>query len=105
MWNVNINPIIIIRIPIMILNAENSVNITAIPKNIKLNPIRMVSAAVLKIGKIIKINPKIMDNIPPILFGSIFFSSKILLFPLFQGENIKNSKATSFYIKYISYTI
>ena len=61
-----------VRTPITILRAVNPLSTNAIPKNIKLTPIRMDNAAVLKIGKIIKINPKIMDNIPDILFGSIF---------------------------------
>lgn len=61
------------RIPTTILNALNPDSIIAIPKIIKLNPMRTVKNAVLKIGQIKKINPKIIDNIPDILFGSIFF--------------------------------
>jgi hypothetical protein len=64
MLNVNAAPTIIARIPIIILNAVNPLNINTIPRNIKLNPIRTVNANVLKTGQIIKINPKIMDNIP-----------------------------------------
>ena len=60
------------KIPIMMLNAENSVNIDAIPKNSKLTPIITDVTPELIIGKIIKINPKIMDNIPDILCDSIF---------------------------------
>ena len=64
MLNVNANPTIIARIPIIILNAVNPLNINTIPRNTKLNPIRTVNATELKIGQIIKINPKIMANIP-----------------------------------------
>ena len=73
MLNVNSNPKMIARIPIIILNAVNPANINAIPKNNKLIPIMMDTTPELKIGKIIKINPKIIDNIPDILCGSIFF--------------------------------
>ena len=73
MLNTNTSPTIMVRIPIIILTAENPDIINAIPKNTKLNPIIMDNAAVLKTGKIIKINPKSIDNIPDILFGSIFF--------------------------------
>ena len=69
----NSNPNMIARIPIIILMALNPVNITAIPKNIKLIPIMMDTTPELKNGKIIKINPKITDNIPDSLFGSIVF--------------------------------
>ena len=61
------------KIPITILLAVNPANINAIPKNSKLTPIIMETTPELKIGKIIKINPKIIDNIPDILFGSMFF--------------------------------
>ena len=77
--NMNKKPNIIARIPITILNAVNPVNIVAIPKNNKLTPIMMDTVAELTIGKIIKINPKIIDNIPDICFGSIFF---LLIFVL-----------------------
>jgi len=76
MLNTNTSPTIMVRIPIIILTAENPDIINAIPKNTKLNPIIMDNAAVLKTGKIIKSNPNIIDIIPDILFGSIFFSSK-----------------------------
>ena len=66
MLNTNTSPTMIARIPIMILTAENPDSINAIPKNTKLNPIRTDRNAVLKIGQIIKINPKIIDNIPDI---------------------------------------
>ena len=69
----NSNPNMIARIPIIILMALNPVNSAAIPKNIKLIPIMMDTTPELKNGKIIKINPKITDNIPDILFGSIVF--------------------------------
>ena len=72
----NNKPNMMARIPIMIFNAENSVSIEAIPKNTKLTPIMMDITPELKIGKIIKINPKIIDNIPDVLLASIFFSSK-----------------------------
>ena len=61
------------RIPTMIFNAENSVSIDAIPKNSKLTPIMMDTNPELKIGKIIKIKPKIMDSIPDDLLASMFF--------------------------------
>lgn len=61
------------KIPITILLAVNPANTNAIPKNSKLTPIIMETTPELKIGKIIKINPKIIDNIPDILFGSMFF--------------------------------
>ena len=73
MLNTNTSPTIMARIPIIILTAENPDIINAIPKNTKLNPIIMDNAAVLKTGKIIKSNPNIIDIIPDILFGSIFF--------------------------------
>ena len=66
MLNTNTNPTMMARIPTIILTAENSDNIKAKPKNIKLNPIKMDKNAVLKIGQIIKINPKIIDNNPEI---------------------------------------
>lgn len=71
--NVNSNPNMMAKIPITILLAVNPANINAIPKNSKLTPIIMETTPELKIGKIIKINPKIIDNIPDILFGSMFF--------------------------------
>ena len=55
-------PNMMARIPTMILNAENPASIDAIPKNSKLNPIRMDTTPELKIGQIIKINPNIIDN-------------------------------------------
>jgi hypothetical protein len=69
----NITPIMMARIPIMILKAVNPVRIIAIPKNIRLNPMKIDTVAVPKTGKIRKINPKIMASIPDVLFGSIFF--------------------------------
>lgn len=66
MLNTNTSPTRMARIPTIILIAENSDSINAIPKNTKLNPIKMDKNAVLKIGQIIKINPKIIDNIPDI---------------------------------------
>lgn len=76
MLNINNNPNMIARIPTITLNAENPDNKDAIPKNTKLTPISMETNPVLIIGKIIKINPKIMDNIPAILFCSMFFPPK-----------------------------
>lgn len=73
MLNMNISPTIMARIPIMILNAVNPDTTNAIPKNTKLNPMNMDNVAVLSTGQIIKINPKIIDNIPASLFGSMFF--------------------------------
>ena len=80
MLNVNSNPNIMARIPIMILLAVNPASINVIPKKNKLTPIMMDTTPELKIGKIIKINPKIMDNIPDILFGSIFFPPNFVVF-------------------------
>lgn len=73
MLNMNLSPTIMARIPIMILNAVNPDTTNAIPKNTKLNPMNMDNVAVLSTGQIIKINPKIIDNIPASLFGSMFF--------------------------------
>ena len=80
MLNMNIKPHMMARIPITIFTAEKSISIDAIPKNSKLIPIKTDTNPVLKIGKIIKINPKIIDNIPDILFDSIFFSTKNLFY-------------------------
>ena len=77
MLNTNTKPTRMARIPTIMLSAENSDSINAIPKKIKLNPIKMDKNAVLKIGQIKKINPKIIDNIPDILFDSICFPPKI----------------------------
>ena len=74
MLNINNNPNMIARIPTITLNAENPDNKDAIPKNTKLTPISMETNPVLITGKIIKINPKIMDNIVP-----CFFLLKIVL--------------------------
>ena len=71
------------RIPIITLNAENPASIDIIPKSSKLIPIIIDTAPELKIGKIIKINPKIMDNIPVACLDSIFFL-QILMKSLFQ---------------------
>lgn len=68
----------IARIPTITLNAENPDNKDAIPKNTKLTPISMETNPVLIIGKIIKINPKIMDSIPVILLDSMFFPPFLL---------------------------
>ncbi len=73
MLNMNNKPNMMARIPIIILNAENPARIDAIPRNSKLTPIRMDTNPELKIGKIIKINPKIIDSIPDALLASIFF--------------------------------
>ena len=104
MLNVNSNPNIMARIPIMILLAVNPASINVIPKKNKLTPIMMDTTPELKIGKIIKINPKIMDNIPDILimdnipdilFGSIFFPPNFVVFT-FSSENYKIQKAICF---------
>ncbi len=86
MLNANTSPTMMDRIPITILTAVNPVSINIIPKNTKLIPMRMDNAAVLKIGKIMKINPKITDNIPDILFDSMFFSSKICRIHFFKRK-------------------
>ena len=88
MLNMNNKPNMIARIPIITLNAENSVNIDAIPKNTKLIPIMMDTNPELKTGQIIKINPKIMDNIPATLLDSMFFPPNFVN-SLFQVKNIK----------------
>ena len=82
--NANTTPTIIDSIPIIILNAVNPAKINIIPKNIKLTPMRRDNAAVPNIGKIIKINPKIRDNIPDILFDSIFFPPNFVIFRFFN---------------------
>ena len=66
MLNMNSKPNMIDRIPIMMLGAENPASIAAITKNTKLIPIMIDTTPELKIGQIIKINPKIIDNIPDI---------------------------------------
>ena len=71
-------------IPTIILNAVNPDTINITPKNIKLIPITRENATVVKKGKIIKINPKIIDNIPDILFNSIFFPPKICYIHFFK---------------------
>ena len=73
MLNMNNRPNMIARIPITILNPENPVSMDAIPKNSKLIPIMMDTVPELNNGNIIKINPKIIDNIPDVLFVSMFF--------------------------------
>ena len=73
MLDANINPTIMAIIPTTIFIPLNPASINAIPKKIRLIPMKIETNAVLKIGQIIKINPKIMDNIPDILVGSIFF--------------------------------
>jgi len=80
MLNINSKPNIMARIPIIIFNPENPVNIDAIPKNSKLTPIIMDTTPELKIGQIMKINPKIMDNIPDVLFCSMFFPPNFVMF-------------------------
>ena len=80
MLNMNSKPKMIARIPTIMLKAENSVSIDAIPKNSKLTPIMTDTNPELRIGKIMKINPKIMDSIPDTLLGSMFFSSKFFVF-------------------------
>ena len=72
------------RIPITTLNAENPENSDAIPKNTKLSPIMMDTNPVLIIGKIMKINPNIIDNIPAILFDSMLSPPKNYFFHFFK---------------------
>ena len=105
MLNVNSNPNIMARIPIMILLAVNPASINVIPKKNKLIPIMIDTTPELKTGKIIKINPKIMDNIPDILIGSIVFPPNFFMFT-FSSEKYKNSKSnTLFRILFIIYVI
>ena len=80
----NNKPNMTATIPIMIFIAEKFISIDAIPKNTKLNPIRIDTSPELKIGKIIKINPKIIDNIPDTLLISMDFPSRILLCSLLK---------------------
>ena len=75
MLNMNNKPNMMARTPIITFSAENSVSIDAIPKNNKLTPIRMDTIPELIIGKIIKINPQIIDINPDDLLASIFSSS------------------------------
>ena len=84
----------------MILNAENPDRIAAIPKNTKLTPIRIDTNPVLKIGKIIKINPKIMDNIPADLLASIFFPPYFIM-STFSSERFNKSKSDLIHIIFI----
>ena len=49
-----------------IFHSENPLITEAKPKNNKLNPTIMDIVSALKIGKIIKINPSIMNKIPNI---------------------------------------
>lgn len=65
------------RIPTIIFRAVNPARINTIPNSIKLIPKRMDTVIVPEIGKIIKINPKIIASIPDILFDSIIFPPKI----------------------------
>ena len=84
-----------VRIPIMIFCATNPFSIAIIPKNTKLTPIITDAVPALITGKIMKNNPKTMDNIPAILLDSIFFSSK-LCYAHFPSEAfIYNLKATT----------
>ena len=90
-------PNIMATSPIMMFAAEKLISIDVIPRNSKLNPIIMDTTAELKTGQIIKINPKIIDNIPDTLFNSIFFPPNFVIFT-FQVKNIKIQKALCFYI-------
>jgi len=89
MLNMNSRPNMIARIPTIMLKAENSVSIDAIPKNSKLTPIMTDTNPELRIGKIMKINPKIMDSIPDTLLGSMFFPPNFLC-SLFQVRILKS---------------
>lgn len=90
----NIKPNMAAKIPIMIFAVEKLISIDAIPKNNKLNPIKIDTNPVLKIGKIIKINPKIIDNIPDILVTSMFFPPNFFMFT-FHVKSM-NSKVYGF---------
>ncbi len=52
---------------------ENPLTMQAKPKNNKLNPTMMDTDSALKTGKIIKINPNMINKIPKIFSKSIFF--------------------------------
>ena len=64
----------------MIFGAENPPSIDATPKNSKLSPIRTDTNSELKIGKNMKINPKIIDTIPDDLLASMFFPPNFVMF-------------------------
>ena len=102
MLNMNNKPNMIARIPITIFSAENPPNIDAIPKNTKLIPIRIDTSPELKIGKIIKINPKIIDNIPDVLLASMFFPPNFVILT-FQVKKFKKQHAFTFYFSFICY--
>ncbi len=68
--------------PITTFNDVSPLSKDTKPKNNKLSPITIDVKLELKIGKIIKINPKIIDIIPAILFVSIFFPPYFLNSPL-----------------------
>ena len=97
MLNMNIKPNSMATIPIMIFTFEKSISNDAIPKNNKLIPINVDTNAVLKIGKIIKINPKIIDNIPDILLISIVFPPNFVMFTL-SSEKYKKTKSIMLFI-------
>lgn len=80
------------------------ISIAEIPKNTKLTPIRMDTNPELIIGQIIKINPKIMDNIPDALLASIFFSSKFC-YAHFSSEQYENLKSLMLFILKIIFYI
>ena len=75
---VNMNPIIIAKIPAIMLRALIPVfpKIPAInektPNNRKLNPSAVEAKAILKTGHMINIKPNTIESIPMILLFSIF---------------------------------
>ena len=100
MLNMNNKPNIMASIPIIMFNAENLVSIDAIPKNTKLIPIMIDTTPELNKGHIIKINPKIIDNIPDTLLDSIFFPPKFVTLT-FLSETCENKKQQLFTYKYL----
>ena len=96
MFNKNTNPNMMAITPTRTFSASSPLNINVIPKTNKLSPRVKDTAAVLKIGKIIKINPKIMDIIPYILLDSMFFLQNFVFFFYFSSVKLINSKAMSF---------
>ena len=106
MLNMNNKPNMIAIIPIMMFNAENPIAIEAIPNITRLTPIRMDTVPALMTGKIIKINPKIIDNIPDALLASIVFPPKIC-FIHFSSENYLSLKSNMLftYLTFLFYSI
>ena len=100
MLNMNNKPNMMARIPTIIFSAENSPIIDIIPNNTKLTPIMMDTRLELKIGKIIKIIPKIIDNNPYDLLASIFFPPNFFVMLTSQVKNMNFKKQHTYYLFY-----